>query len=375
MLPPDVDPGDTLYIVDKDLRLVYSNDAWTRFASANKGQKVLEASWNRSVLANMSGREKQRWGHIYRLLLEGRVPYHEESFICSSPVERRVYQLRITPKRDAGGAVAWLVHHTIRIDQRQDVVARVGEQLRELEDPDRLTQEYRSRVLARQIRIPGFNTAQHLEPLDEIGGDVLWHREHLEGTTDLVHADAVGHGTASGRLATRIVVLLDEIAVHGQGPGETTSALNRAMLEIVEGDRILFATGLVFQFDASGPQLRISNFGHHSPIFSRSGQVDVESGPPVGMIEELGPWPETNIDLAEHGTRFLVFSDGITEQFDINGEMFGSDRLSQAFRKHLERPLDDMLAGIVNDLSDFRGSALVKDDQTLLAVDFVGHEA
>lgn len=371
LLPPDVDPGDALYIVDKDLNLVYANEEWTRFASDNKGEKLLGELRNPNVLENMSGKEKQRWGHIYRLLLQGRLPHHQESFNCSSPVERRIQQLRITPKEDASGEIAWLVHHTRPVDEQRDALARVGERLRGLEDPDRLTHEYRSRVLHRRIRIPGFETARHFEPLDDIGGDILWHREHPRGPTDLAHADAIGHGTASGRLATQIVVLLDEMGAPEEGPGATVCALNRAVLDIAEDDEVLFATGLFFRFDPRGKRLTCSNFGHHGPIFSRSGLVRVENGPPVGLVEELEPWPETELDLTEHGTRFLVFSDGITEQFNPEGEMFGNDRLVRAFRRHLERPLAYMVGRIVDDLNDFRGPALVKDDQTLLALDFV----
>jgi hypothetical protein len=370
LLPPDVDPGDALYIVDKDLNLVYTNREWARFASENKGKKLLAEGRNPNVLDNMSGKEKQRWGHIYRLLLQGRLPHHQESFNCSSPVERRIHELRITPKEDASGDVAWLVHHTRPVDEQRDALARVGERFRGLEDPDRLTHEYRSRVLRRRIRIPGFETARHFEPLEDIGGDILWHREYPRGPTDLVHADAVGHGRASGRLATQIVVLLDEMGAPGEGPGTTVSALNRAVLDIAEDDEVLFATGLFFRFDPRGQRLTCSNFGHHGPIFSRSGLVRVENGPPVGLVEEL-EWPESELDLAEHGTRFLVFSDGITEQFNPEGEMFGDDRLVRAFRRHLERPLADMVDRIVEDLNDFRGPALVKDDQTLLALDFV----
>jgi hypothetical protein len=47
MLPPDVDPGDALYIVDKDLNLVYANQGWARFASENKGRKILREGWTR----------------------------------------------------------------------------------------------------------------------------------------------------------------------------------------------------------------------------------------------------------------------------------------------------------------------------------------
>jgi serine phosphatase RsbU (regulator of sigma subunit) len=374
MLPPDVQASDTLYIVDKDLRVVYTNDEWSRFASQNKGERILGPGWNSSLLENMSGKEKERWKHIYRLLLEGRVPHHQESFICSSPVEKRIYQLRITPRKDDRGDVAWLVHHTMRIDERQDVVARLGERLSDLDDPVRVAEEYRRRVIRRKITIPSFRAARHFKPLEDTGGDLLWHREFPQGVTDFAHADAMGHGTGSARLATQIVLILDEVADADAEPGTAVSALNRAMVELAPDDDVVFATGLFFRFDQRGHQLTCSNFGHLGPIFSRTGQVYIEGGPPIGLVDEAEPWPVTQIDMAEHGHRFLVFSDGITEQFNLDGEMFGTDRLLQAFRENLRLPLDEMVDKILAELTDFRSSALVKDDQTLLALEFVAND-
>ena len=154
MLPPDVEPCDTLYIVDEKLKVVYTNEEWGRFASMNKGGRILGEGWNSNLLENMSGKEKERWKHIYRLLLEGRVPHHQENFICSSPVERRIYQLRITPKNDDDGNIAWLVHHALRIDETQDALAFLSKRLGKLDDPNRVAQEYQQRVAKRTIRIP-----------------------------------------------------------------------------------------------------------------------------------------------------------------------------------------------------------------------------
>ena len=92
----------------------------------------------------------------------------------------------------------------------------------------------------------------------------------------------------------------------------------------------------------------------------------------MGLVDEVQPWPESRIDMVEHGNRFLVFSDGITEQFNVEGEMFGTARLVRAFRRYLDLPLDEMLANILRELNGFRGAALMKDDQTLLAMEFVG---
>jgi sigma-B regulation protein RsbU (phosphoserine phosphatase) len=96
----------------------------------------------------------------------------------------------------------------------------------------------------------------------------------------------------------------------------------------------------------------------------------MRGGYPVGLIEREEPWGETTLELREHGSRFLVFSDGITEQFNSNGEMFGVTGLVGAFQRAIDAPVHEMVRRIIEDLQNFRGSAQVKDDQTLLAVHF-----
>jgi sigma-B regulation protein RsbU (phosphoserine phosphatase) len=104
-------------------------------------------------------------------------------------------------------------------------------------------------------------------------------------------------------------------------------------------------------------------------MFSRTGHVDLKVGVALGLVDTLPIWPETELDLDEHGARFLVFSDGITEQFNPAGEMYGTDRLLQAFRAALELDVDTMLQRIVEDVTTFRDDAPVKDDLTLIALE------
>lgn len=375
MLPHEVDPADTLYVADRNLDIVYSNAEWSRFATDNKGRKLLDDDWNQNVLANLKGKERDRWRHIYRLLLEGRLPHHQETMNCSSPEERRIYQLRVTPERDEAGDVAWLIHHNVRIDGKQDAVDRIGHRLEALDDHERLVEIFQQRIVERRIRIPGFQVARHFEPLEEIGGDFLWHREYAEGLHDLIHADVMGHGVAAGRVAAKLAVMLDEMASVDLSPSGTVAALSEALARTVPGDEVLFATGLGFRFEPHRQRVTCCNFGHESPIFSRAGPVRIRGGVPVGLGLSDKPWTETVLDLTELGSRFLVFSDGITEQFNPDGEMFETAGLHRAFRRYLDAPLDEMVRGIVDELTSFRGAALVKDDQTLLALDFQGDPA
>ncbi|MEX2671982.1 MAG: PP2C family protein-serine/threonine phosphatase [Phycisphaeraceae bacterium] len=371
MLPPDINPGDTLYVVDHMLKVVYTSDRWAAFAASNNGERVLEASWNPRVLENLTGREHEKWKHVYRLLLEGRLPLYSESFNASGPFDRRIYDLRVIPRRDASGAIRWLVHHTRQRDEKQNLLQRQRGMLDSLKSPRHIIREYHQRVMDRPINVRPFRAAQYFQPLEEVGGDVLWSCELPDGSTFLLHADVMGHGLEAAELGTKLVVLLDELLQTETDIGEICQRLNRAMVDMGDGENVTFATGLLFKFVPEQSELRALNFGHHGPIFSRSGLVQIKGGLPVGIVDSNEPWPQTVIDLDEHGSRFLIFSDGILEQFDQKGQPFGYDGLVNTFREHLHLPLQAMVERIVADVATYRGTALIKDDQTLLALELM----
>lgn len=371
-LLPGVEPDSTLYVADENLRVVYTNEEWRRFAEENKGVELAGPAWNTRLLDNMSGRTRERWAAIYRLLVEKRLPHYEEDFICSSPRERRVYRLRVTTVDKEEGDGAWLVHHTIRIDESAEEREEMRRRLRALEtNPEQLEREYRRRVVERVVDVPGFRVARYLKPLGDVGGDVLWHRPYADGTTDLVVADAMGHGLEAGVHATKMVMMFDALADAQREPQDILASLNRGMLRNRPEHESAYATGILFRFRLGDARLRCANFGHMGPLFSRSGQVRLKAGLSLGMIDTVPVWPETELDLAEHGTRFLVFSDGITEQFDAEGEMYGTERLLAVFLDSLDLDLDAMLRRIVADVTSFRGDAIVKDDLTLVALELL----
>jgi serine phosphatase RsbU (regulator of sigma subunit) len=371
-LVPHLDPDSTLYVADEDLRVIYSNEAWNRFAAANAGAGLVGPARNTRLLANMSGTAKDRWKSIYDLLRAQRLPHYEEDFICSSPQERRIYRLRVTPVQRPDGAGTWLVHHAVRIDDSAEEREDLRRRLRELEsDPGLLESEYRTRVMEREVDVPGYGIAVHFEPLEDIGGDVLWQRGYGGDEHDLVVADAMGHGFEAGVHAAKLVMMLDALSSGFRDPQDLLATLNRGLIQNRPEHESAFASGIHFRFQRGSRRLRCANFGHMGPIFSRSGQVHLKLGLALGMVDTIPIWPTTELDLDEHGTRFLVFSDGIIEQFNSDGEMYGTERLLGAFRASLDVDVDAMLRNIIGDLNAFRGDALVKDDLTVIALELI----
>lgn len=369
-LVPDVELGSTLYVTDENLRVIFTNDEWRKFAEENRGIEIAEPIRTESVLDSMSGKAKEKWSAIYGLLLDGKLPHYEEDFICSSPTERRIYRIRITPSKNSASDAARLVHHTIPIDEKADDREAMRRQLRDLEgNPDQVRRAYHEHVLVPRIEIPGFSVSSHLEPHDEVGGDLVWHRMHAGGVADLVIADAMGHGLEAGVHASKIVLMLDALSRPDRLPQDILASLNRGLIRNRSKDDSAFATGIFIRFDRNSSRIRCANFGHQPPLFSRSGSVRFESGLPLGMVDTVPRWPETELDLDEHGSRFVIATDGITEQFDEHGEMYGEERLLEALRSSRNLDLDTMLRRIREDLSAFRGQAIVKDDRTLVAIE------
>lgn len=376
LMPADAASGDMLYVANRELKIVHVNDEWRHFAQANNGAKLLGEGWNRHLLANFSGSEKLRWTAIYQALLSGRLPFHEENFLCPSPIERRTYRLRIVPHRDETGAVAWLTHHAVRIDTKPQASTVLSQRLRALdESPQALMALYRAHVMERRIQPVHFRTAQYLQPLEEVGGDFLWHRVYGNGVTDLVLADVMGHGVDAARLAAKLILLLDVVTELPQSGPENVAQLNRLLLDLAplkpgEGLQPVFATGLYLRLNPRSQALQICSFGHSGPIFSKAGHITLDGGMPIGLMEQDEPWPEATLSLGTHGRRFLIFTDGVTEQFNLQGEMFGETALERVFQQTLELPLPQMLERTCACLEEFRGDALVKDDRTLLGLEW-----
>jgi sigma-B regulation protein RsbU (phosphoserine phosphatase) len=184
-------------------------------------------------------------------------------------------------------------------------------------------------------------------------------------------ADAMGHGIEASIHAAKMVMMLESLATLYRKPQDILASLNRGMLRHRLEHESAFASGILLRFQRGTSVVRCTNFGHTAPIFSRSGEVPLPFGIALGIVDTIPVWSEMELDLTEHGTRFLVFSDGITEQFNAQGELFGTDRLIQSFHASLDLELDAMVDRIIQDVNAFRGDALVKDDQTLIAFELV----
>jgi len=68
------------------------------------------------------------------------------------------------------------------------------------------------------------------------------------------------------------------------------------------------------------------------------------------------------------GDSLVLYSDGITEAQDPEGNAYEEERLIRALHSHAERDAIAMADGVLRDVARFRGTRPRQDDMTLLIV-------
>jgi serine phosphatase RsbU (regulator of sigma subunit) len=157
------------------------------------------------------------------------------------------------------------------------------------------------------------------------------------------------------------------MSVRSHHPAKLLKRLNELLYSELSSVGMFITAQLVF-VDLRRRQLVAASAGH-CPVLILSGEtvraLNV-AGTPLGILPDA-TYRQTTATLAQPGG-LLLYTDGLTESLNAEGEMFGHDRLAEWVRARAPLPataeeLRDQLAG---ELSRFRGAAPLRDDQAFL---------
>jgi sigma-B regulation protein RsbU (phosphoserine phosphatase) len=97
--------------------------------------------------------------------------------------------------------------------------------------------------------------------------------------------------------------------------------------------------------------------------------LELGLGLPLGMFESgaHGEYRESRVNL-EEGDVLLLYTDGIIEVDDDNGEMFGMDGLARLFGQKLADNGELVLDHLYQDVLDMTREAIIPDDVLLMTI-------
>jgi serine phosphatase RsbU (regulator of sigma subunit)/DNA-binding transcriptional regulator YhcF (GntR family) len=222
-------------------------------------------------------------------------------------------------------------------------------------------------LLPREIpQIPGFTIAGAWQPARTVGGDYYDVFKLSETELALVVADVSGKGMPAALLMSNLQATVKAYATAESSPKDLCDKVNRAICRsITIGNFITFFYAVL---DSAGRRLTYTNAGHNPPLIARQDRscLKLETGGTVlGMFTDAS-YEQAGVDLLP-GDRLVIFTDGITEAVDSNGQELGGERLIALLRENPTASAADLRDAIMQGVTQFCREDFA-DDATLLAV-------
>lgn len=215
-----------------------------------------------------------------------------------------------------------------------------------------------------------------------VGGDLVGYFPVNEREIGVYSVDVSGHGVASALMTARIAGFFSatsperNIALRAVNSTfemaplpEILAKLNAILMRDAESDQYL--TIAIARIDVEKGRVDICQAGHTSPAVQRQdGGVDFIElwSTPLGLVDE-GEYASTSLDLAP-GERVILYSDGVTECPDPNGQLLDEDGL-----KHILSDCSACTGGafieqLTDNLIRYRGSEDFPDDVSAVVIEF-----
>ena len=202
-------------------------------------------------------------------------------------------------------------------------------------------------------------------PARTVGGDYYDFLDLGSRRLGLVIADIAGKGIGAALLMANLqAALRSQCATAWDEPERFLRSVNRLLHEnTAETD---YATLFFAEYDDGTRKLRYSNCGHPPALLLRGGGGLERLGATCTVVGLFENWDcaKEERELAP-GDAVLLYTDGVTEAQNDEGEEFGEVRLLEAARQHRERSPLELLAAVADQARGFSPHEQA-DDITLI---------
>jgi sigma-B regulation protein RsbU (phosphoserine phosphatase) len=216
-----------------------------------------------------------------------------------------------------------------------------------------------------------FDIYASMDPAREVGGDFydffLIDNDHL----CIVMADVSGKGVPAALFMMISKVILQSCAMLGKSAAEILTKTNEAICS--SNPEEMFVTVWLGILEISTGRLTAANAGHEYPAMLKDGRFCLmkdRHGLVIGGMPTVR-YKEYEIQM-EPGDKLFVYTDGVPEATNDEGEMFGLEEMLTALNREPQGTTDQILKNVRMAVDDFADGAEQFDDITMLCLEYRG---
>ncbi|QDU80764.1 Phosphoserine phosphatase RsbU [Polystyrenella longa] len=285
----------------------------------------------------------------------------------TKPFDRNELRVRVRAGERIVQLERSLAEHNLRMKSDLDSAADLQKSLLPVSSPD----------------LEGVSFAWKFRPCDELAGDILGAFKLDEEHVGFYVADVSGHGVAAALLSVSISRMMNSTPsissllvqpIEGESknriapPSEVLRELNRRFpMEESGGKFFTMAYGIL---NVRTRELQIGSAGHNPAIRVSQDQpptlLDAE-GILVGAVEDY-EYEDCHVQLSP-GDRLFVYSDGVVEQANPDGEQYGEERLQTQLAAGRSKSITEGVRNIEQQVVDWSGNGHLTDDLSILALE------
>ncbi len=213
-------------------------------------------------------------------------------------------------------------------------------------------------------------------PISGMAGDFFEVLRISDNKAGMLICDVMGHGVRSALVVAMLRGLLEKQRRSAADPSAFLSGLNNGLAAILNrAGATMFATAFYAVADLEAGVLRYACAGHPGAVATgpagvrQLAAVRKEKGPGLGLIAKA-EYPAGEVPLSEI-TRILLFTDGILEAENEEGEPFLEKRLMEAAAACRGETLEEMLDIVLTRVLQYSDGHHFDDDVCLLGMEVV----
>lgn len=216
-------------------------------------------------------------------------------------------------------------------------------------------------------KLPGYDISAYNYPTEEVSGDYYdWVRIY-DDQIGLVIADVSGKGVPAALLMSFLRASLRAATHIGYSPHISMAKVNYLLWESIERNQ--FITAFYGVLDASSRTLAYANAGHNPPLLlDAAGDVHfLERGNiPLGMFANTR-YHEYYLTIAP-GDLLVLYTDGVTEATNREGEEFGRDRLVASVKAAAHLGARELISTVHREVIEWTEGLGMTDDGTFFVI-------